>query len=213
MRVLVVGAKGNMGKRYCSILRYLGHEPVEIDEPWPDIIPQDWTHAIVATPTLQHWAGACDLLSHTQDTTVVRHVLMEKPISFSLHLTAAIREILEESNMRLSVVNQYNYLPEVRNAPPRAPGGELRPSWYRFYNHGKDGLHWDCFQIYALAEGEVQLSNTCPLWDCAINGQRIDIAHMDWAYIDMVDDFLHDQKRVWRWDVIDRTTRRILENQ
>jgi hypothetical protein len=204
LNVLLVGAKGAMGRRYSAILRHLGHVPMGVDLPWPEAVPE-WDHAIVATPTDTHWEACCQLTDSVKSTDRRRSVLVEKPVATNLNELRAIRMELESSGMALHCVNQYQYLPEVRNETHEGP------SWYRFYNHGKDGLHWDCFQIYALAGGGVELAEHSPWWDCGINGQRINLTHMDWAYIDMIEDWLGPQKHVWGWDVIERTTRRILE--
>jgi hypothetical protein len=207
LNVLVIGAKGNMGRRYCAILRHLGHEPLEIDVPWPAKLPQDWTHAIVATPTDTHWDAICELTDALTSLEPRRYVLCEKPVATSLRELNAIRMEVQSANIQLNCVNQYNYLPEVTNIAT----DEGNPSWYYYYNHGKDGLHWDCFQIYALATDLVDLNESSPIWDCGINGMKVSIAGMDWAYIDMIEDWLGPQKHVWGWDVIERTTRRILE--
>jgi hypothetical protein len=207
LNVLVVGAKGNMGKRYCAILRQLGHLPICVDLPWPAVVPDDWRYAIVATPTDSHLEAAYQLADITEYNPIKRHVLMEKPVAKSLSDSHRVYTVLGESNMQLNCVNQYNYLPEVELGEK----GNAK-SWYRYFNHGKDGIHWDCFQIYALASASVELSHKSAWWDCGINGRRVSLSGMCWAYIDMIEDWLGAQNRVWGWDVIERTTLRVLEN-
>ena len=41
-----------------------------------------------------------------------------------------------------------------------------------------------------MAKGEVQLKNDSPIWDCWINGKDLNIADMDFAYIEMVKDWI-----------------------
>jgi hypothetical protein len=205
MDVLIVGAKGNMGNRYSVILRHLGRSPVRVDLPWPAVVP-DWRYAIVATPTDAHLESIYQLVSSTPDETQKRFVLIEKPVTKSMSELYRIKDVLDKSNMQLNCVNQYNYLPEVVRA------SKTGPSWYSYYKHGKDGLWWDCFQIMALAKKEAWFDAKSPWWDCVINGERIDIKHMDLAYVEMISDWLGPQKRVWGWDTIEKTTLRILDN-
>lgn len=203
--ILVVGARGNMGRRYLACLRALGLKPVAIDQPWPDIVPQ-WTRAIIASETSAHWAAVLDLIQHTPEDGQYRHVLMEKPVAKSVVFARAIYDALTRHRMRLFCVNQYQYLPGVIEDQER---GVMGRTSYDYYNHGRDGLHWDCFQLYALARGEVQLREGSPVWRCEINGREMSSCDMDPAYLSMLEDWLGPQRYSWKWPTIHWTTARV----
>lgn len=79
------------------------------------------------------------------------------------------------------MVNQYAHLRH------KGDGG---PTIYDYWNHGKDGLAWDCISIVGLAEGMIHLSESSPVWTCQINGAAHYSSEMDYAYIDMIQSWL-----------------------
>jgi hypothetical protein len=165
-----------MGRRYQAILKYLG-------EPFGrlDVLPgfkvnslEKYDRFIVATPTSTHldWVNSLDLYK--------KPILCEKPLSTHLD---EVEEILKVESP-LSMTMQYRYFDREFFQ------GE---SGYDFYNHGKDGLAWDCFQIIALARGEVSVREESPIWKCRLNGEWLDLAKMDHAYVWAVKNFLEGQ--------------------
>jgi hypothetical protein len=180
---LIIGSEGSMGRRYQAILRWL-NEPFECHDVvlecngtplWNDYFDR----FIIATPTHTHLKWVKELEHHG------RPILCEKPLSKDL---AEVEQILA-CKAPLSMMMQYKYLA----ADPVQSG----PSSYNYFRHGKDGMIWDCFQIIALARDKVTIRENSPTWECYINGQRLDLREMDWAYIEAVRDFIagHDIAR------------------
>jgi hypothetical protein len=89
------------------------------------------------------------------------------------------------------MVLQYDYI-KVR-------GLDEKHGWsgYNYYNHGKDGLAWDCLQIIGLAHDSTQLEvqETSPYWLAYLNGYKLSLSDMDQAYIDMLRDWVSIPKR------------------
>jgi hypothetical protein len=193
-----------MGRRYQAILNYLGYWFVGIDldaTPEQRQIASLSKHFIVATPTQDHKLSIKWILENTQEPV---SILCEKPISTNEAELVSLYSQVSMHGSNLYCVNQYAFMPHIELATTP------EPSLYDYYNHGKDGLHWDCFQIYALAKGEVRLAEQSPLWTCVINGLPLQIKDMDRAYIKMLDNFLGDKSKMWRRDVVLSTTEKIL---
>ena len=115
-----------------------------------------------------------------------------------------LKEVVAKERFNLYVVNQYQYLPGIRANATKGP------SHYDYYNTGKDGKYWDCFQIIALAKDGFHIENKSPVWKCCINGVDCNLSQMDSAYVHMIDDFLGEKRHLWGMDVIEETTRKIL---
>ena len=168
--ILVVGYKGNMGQRYTAILTHLNilWSGVDVDDSETTMLrlASESEGVIIASPTTAH-------AKHLKALAKVGvPVLCEKPFAKNL---VELRSILAMYEDRLSMVFQYSEL-----APPPHWAG---PSSYNYYKHGGDGPVWDCIQIIGLARGEVEIKESSPLWECTINGRRLNIADMDGAYI------------------------------
>lgn len=208
MKVLLLGNLGNMGKRYEAILKYLQHEVIGLDVGYTQKLLATALaavdHVIVATPTPTHCGLIQDICEH-KNVRQSLHVLCEKPVVKSLVALERVLTSTKDARVDLYCVNQYAHLTELGFAV-----GDL--SSYDYFNHGKDGLHWDCFQVFALARGPVTIDNKSPIWRCWINGAKMNISSMDRAYVDMVKDFLGEKKCVWREDVIKRVTKQLLEH-
>lgn len=176
MKVYLFGYNGNMARRYRAILDFLGHEHGGEDVDGVHGFPhKDADALIVATPTYTH----CDLLQHLRRCG--KPILCEKPLStFPAQLEACLTE-LKEAGTRLSMVSQYDYLID-----PKAEGETI----YDYYRSGADGLFWDCINIVKHAKGPITLRNKSPFWKCMVNGQILNIEDMDYAYIDMMEDWL-----------------------
>jgi len=168
----VVGYKGNMGQRYCSILEYLNVKYIGTDVE-DDAYPCNPKGRIIATPTDTHYSILKEFREYKGP------ILCEKPITKN-------KEELEEIkswNLNLSIVNQYVYL-------YRGCSDSYGPTNYNYFKSGTDGLIWDCISIISLSNRRVLLKNESPVWSCEINGYEINIEEMDCAYIKMIDAWL-----------------------
>lgn len=174
-KIALVGARGNMGKRYSSIMRWLQIPFIEFDLHNIDDIyyyKQEIKSVILATPTE----------AHTENLMFLKDlgpILCEKPISKSWD---DIKFILSEK-IPVKMVNQYEYLAEK---------GSKGVSHYHYFKSGDDGLHWDCINIIGLADFPPEISNNSPVWRCAINGIQLRLSDMDWAYCRMIEDWHND---------------------
>lgn len=185
MSILVVGGRGNMGKRYRAILNFLGIESTVVEKEHSTTYMKRMAQAsegiIIATPTNTH----VDLIRSFIPSG--KPILCEKPICRNpAELKELMREI-NESDTFLSMVMQYRMLAPKRFDRKRPP-----PSHYDYFRHGTDGLAWDCIQIIGLAEGNLMLGETSPVWKCTINGKKLDIGQMDRAYVEFIADWLDD---------------------
>jgi hypothetical protein len=207
MNVTLLGAQGNMGKRYQSILKRLGVGYVAADigcNMAKLIAPlEHGDKIIIATPTDTHPAVIYDVCYYKQKEPQI-DVLCEKPITKDLDTLNDLYDACRKCFVNLYSVNQYQYIPEASH--PNAKGD----SYYDYFNSGRDGVKWDCFQVYALAHGKVTVSNESPIWSCAINGMELTHADMDFAYISMIKDFLGEKQRLWGKEKVVETTKRIL---
>lgn len=180
--VLIVGALGNMGQRYSSILRYLeipfwGYDPT----PGSDFVSRlaETSHVIIASPTNTH----LDIINMIKVLKPDMHILCEKPISKDL-------DAIQTANMvNVFMVNNYQYTSQAKSG---SPGHVL----YDYYNSGGDGLGWDCIQLFKFGD-DITLSNDSPIWDVEINGEKLSKDQIDQSYIDMIKDFLGAQRRLW----------------
>jgi hypothetical protein len=175
---------------------------IDVDTPVNNIaaIAKDYAGVIVATPTDTHF----DILVKLSDIKNDINILCEKPLTKGAFELAKICQLYKDKNLQM--VMQYKDLDL---------GGE-GDSFYDYYNHGRDGLHWDCLQIVGLARGRVMLSEDSPYWKCRLNGADLDIKKMDYAYSMMLRRWfrnpkgdlgfltsIHDKVR----DMIDETSR------
>jgi len=200
MKVALFGAAGNMGRRYTAILKSLGHEilPIEVGTNTGEAqrYIEQADRAIIATPTGNHFAALGEIAS-------VRHrlsVLCEKPLVKEETQLNVIETDLAD-RIKIYTVNQYAYLPYCRE--------EGKESWYNYFNHGQDGLLWDCFQIIGLANGPITLGEDSPTWQCGINGMPLNLAWMDVAYVRMVEDFMGPGLSLWDLAKATQITRKI----
>ena len=175
--ILVVGYKGNMGRRYTSILNYLqvpwfGLDVDDIKTGYQGKLDKKFTAVIIATPTLIH----CEYIRMFAKIEVP--ILCEKPITKDLEeLNKTLDYVAAYPSAKLDMVMQYKEL---------VYSTAKKPTKYNYYKSGNDGIYWDCIQIIGLAKGEIYLSNESPIWKCQINGQHLKIQDMDWAYVEMI---------------------------
>jgi len=196
MRVLVVGSHGNMGSRYVSILKYLGHECLHFDHPWDASLGQviessEPDAIIVATPTQQHTMNLTEIAQATSCP-----VLCEKPI--------ATRNIDDLDMDNLYMVNQYQYLRVVQN-----PGTITGETTYNNFSSGKDGRAWDCIQLIHLAKGVIDIDGTSPHWKLTLNGHGVGKYEIDDIYVKMIHDFLGPKSYCWDLDTAKKAHRKV----
>lgn len=176
--IVLYGSKGSMGRRYQAILTYL-KEPffaVDLDTD-ADTIPHEQASGyIVATPTGTHLPMVRYLVRFG------KKILCEKPVSKDLAEVQEFEE-MKYQGQPVSMVAQYRHL---LTSGPHEDG----PSLYNYYRHGSDGLAWDCIQIIGFAHERPVLRGDSPIWECKINGQRLQLTDMDAAYVTEVRDFL-----------------------
>lgn len=192
MKVFISGIDGNMGRRYRAIFTSLGHtvigadrEASYIDQAY-FVTNKNIDRIVIATPTESH-LDAINIFGGA----VGRPMLCEKPIA---------KSGLVDGHNPLTMINQYEYLVDKDC---------IGPTYFDYWNTGKDGLHWDCINIIGLAKNRVELSNVSPTWQCQINGQRLSIADMDGAYIQMCHDWIQDPK--YNHKYIEHCHSRVLE--
>ena len=182
MRVLILGSKGSMGKRYAAILKHLNVPCTEFDvkdgNPLNGSIKQ-CDRVIVATPTSTHME-VLDII-----TTVMpgAPILCEKPVTKSLSDLEQILSMCDARGNDLRMMYQYSLL---------ASDDLYLQSHYNYYAHGSDGIQWDCMQIIGLAKGKVVLKEDSPIWKCTINGKKLKRSDMDRAYVDYVNNWIID---------------------
>ena len=184
--ILIIGSEGSMGKRYQAILKHLS-QPFEGWDPKHGTAPchpEKYSRFIIASPTDTHlgWVKALDQYG--------KPILCEKPLSKDL---GEVEEILK-CKSELTMMMQYTWLFD------RYSFGH---SSYNYYQHGPDGLIWDCFQIIALARHEVELKEDSPIWKCVINGKPIRRGDMDEAYVGFVS--------AWLKGIVPAAKQRLLE--
>jgi len=175
MPVLVIGNKGNMGRRYSAVLKYLGLKTRGLDLDWDfDKLESEVskvTGVIIATPTETH-VGWIRLLAPYN-----KPILCEKPITKDLNALKLALEYTDNCGTPINMVYQYSEL-----VNPKAKG----PTHYNYWNHGRDGMNWDCIQIIGLGKGKISLGEDSPLWKCQINGEHLSSGSMDMAYVEHV---------------------------
>jgi hypothetical protein len=191
-KVAVIGASGNMGRRYALILeKYCDCEVVRVD--LNNTITADVSECdgfIIATPTSNHIA---DILTYSQWK---KPILCEKPVTKSM---LKLRGILADKDLDLSMINQYDFL-DVKNYEGHTE--------YNYFKTGSDGLLWDCINIIGTARSSYCVLNERLVWECQLNGKKLDLRDMDHAYVHNItewvdgwrnkDYILPAHEKVWR---------------
>lgn len=174
--VLIVGYKGNMGRRYAAILDRLNVEWIGMDQ--GDLYPSKTFEGIIlCTPTAVH----AENLNHLLDYNVP--ILCEKPVVKDPEEVVHLVNAFDARRIPLRMVNQYEYM--------HGPIFDShRITTYNYFKTGNDGLAWDCINIIGLAQGPCYINNTSPIWQCTINGSRMFYDRVDLSYLDMMSDWL-----------------------
>lgn len=187
--IVLVGSNGSMGKRYQAILRHLEKRflPLDVETSLLGVCEavkqKDCKGVIIATPTNTHFEYCMALVPFGKP------VLCEKPITKNLDELEQILLLAKTYKTPFDMTLQYKKLLSYYGADDMCG---FEGSHYNFYNHGKDGLVWDCLQTIALAKGFIKLDEKSPIWSCSINGVSLDINKMDRAYVDFVWDWIRN---------------------
>jgi hypothetical protein len=207
MKVLVVGSKGSMGRRYCAILRYLQEDVLEADlgDMWWE---WEFDRIIIATPTDRH---ETDLRAAVLKG---KPILCEKPIVKSAAELETLWEDLMPALVDIRMVCNWKYainLAMVRangNKGKVAVAGEMEIE-YNYYDSGKDGFFWDCIQLIHLA-GTFKYDRTRPAFQCLVNGEAITLEHIHESYVMMVSEWLNgDKAQLWSLEEALTATRKV----
>lgn len=179
-KFLIIGNKGSMGRRYEALLRHktLPFHGVDSETPVDAIakLAANYDGVILATPTDTHYQFLLKL-AHLDI-----NLLCEKPITKD---ASELEQILElYKNKKLQMVMQYRDL-DI---------GVQGDSFYDYYNHGRDGLYWDCMQVIGLARGRVMVSESSPFWKCRLNDVDLNLSQMDYAYSLMLNRWMRNPR-------------------
>lgn len=180
-RIALIGANGNMGKRYAAIMDWCNIPYYAFDLHNMDQLPEKVAKCesmIVATPTDGHF----EMLLHLKKYNLP--ILCEKPITKNLD---QLYKLLG-TDIKLKMVNQYSYIVDKNKKDA------MSESWYDYYKSGGDGILWDCINIIGLSVNFPRLSNESPIWKCRINDQDLNIAEIDYSYISMIQDWKDNPK-------------------
>ena len=179
MRVLLIGSRGSIGRRYMSILNYLGIEVEGYDTLDHGHVIRDFHNehddsfdkAIIASPTLTHYFYCKKLLEMNKP------FLVEKPLSRFPGECADL--IALDKNKLGRIVCNYLY----------ALDGH-KPAFYDYYNTGGDGVLWDLSQLIYM-NPKIEISTRSPIWKLMRDdGVRVTYDELESSYIFMVKDFL-----------------------
>lgn len=183
--ILIVGADGNMGHRYKAVLDYIGlpYTGVDINSSILETIYQakDCEGIIIATPTDTHYY----ILQKLYETKIDTPVLCEKPLTRDIQQLHEITQVFAKQ-IPLTMVLQYHFADRLPGMVTYTESEVVYGTYYNYFKHGNDGLKWDCIQIIGLSDGNGLIEETSPIWDCIINGERIDYSDMDEAYVKMI---------------------------
>lgn len=185
--VYIMGNRGNMAKRYAAVLDYLGvsYSGHDLGDTVSESEIKRHTHILICTPTENHLE---DLENFGR---FQKPMLCEKPFTKEIDLLWKFEKKNKAILPLISMVNQYAQLTNVND-----PGG---PTVYNYFKSGGDGIAWDCINIIGLSRGTVEVLTTSPFWHCSINGKKLKLSDMDYAYIDMIIDWLRVSKGNWEY--------------
>lgn len=190
--ITLIGSNGSMGKRYQAILNFLKmpFTPCDIETSKKEIerSAQESSGVIIATPTHTHAEYLRQLLPWNSK------ILCEKPITKDVAELEDLDSFCNRHGYDFQMVLQYRMF---RVEQTRGD------SYYNYFRTGNDGLIWDCLQIIGLAHDKPIIENTSPVWECKINGTRLNFSRMDYAYVLMVEEWLKGERITTRKEIIE----------
>lgn len=194
MKVLIVGNKGNMGRRYSAVLSYLNIDYVGIDI-IDNVIFRDEnifndkkiTHVLICTPTKYHIPKTL----FYSEIYPMASILVEKPIALTACEAAKVKQI---KHNKLYIVNNWAH---VKEDMLRIGQNSV---FYDYYQTGPHGLYIDCCQLLYLSKHieHCSLKNVSPVFNVNINDKNITKENIDYSYIRMVYYWLkNDSSKLW----------------
>lgn len=204
MKVLVVGSSGNMGKRYCSIIRYLKHDLLEYD---PAITtsrmpsPLDYDVAIIATPISEHVPYIRRMVENGKP------VLCEKPLEKRIEEVKKLAKFVKMHNGKAYMVNNWAFVGEHRE-PMSAKNVVVN-----CYNTGNDGI-WDLVQPLYLVEDieNFECTHSYPWLSVRIDDCGYGRDDFDRSYVDMVEAFCNGEyEKLWAVEDMVTAHERVVE--
>lgn len=199
MRILIIGNKGSMGRRWTACLKYLREDVLGFDIGGPVPTAPEFDRAIIASPTDTHVMWAEYLINAGKD------FICEKPVDKD---PAVIRRLADKAKFAgvdgrmccnwLFAVNQALLLgrgPDGRQGAT-ANMGEMEIE-YKYYNSGKDGFFWDCIQLIYLS-GKFKYDRTSPMFEAFVNGDPVTLEMVERSYLIMLSEWMYgDRNRLW----------------
>lgn len=181
--VLIVGHKGNMGRRYGACLSWMNRvwRGVDVGDKWP--ISEPVTSVIIASPTECHYQHAKQAKSMYNCP-----ILIEKPMTLDMDEAKAMRVWKDN----VFVVNNWAHIwPEYHLRPGK------QKITYNYYNTGPHDTYENCIQLVYLAK-KLKVYTDSPVWECIINDFMVTLKDIHESYIFMLHSFLNmDVDRLW----------------
>ena len=212
MKTLLIGYKGNMGRRYAACLDYLGEEWIGVDIDSSDVFEasKECNKAIIATPTDSHLGE----LHGLYPLGWIGRILCEKPIA----RTSSKRELYWEGHDLRMVCNwQFAINLVLTRHRDIMVKGETKIE-YDCYNTGNDGLAWDCIQLIHLAGPKnITLKNKSPVMECLVRternptGYQITTREIEESYVVMLSNWINDPKSLWGREEIIKAHEEVIE--
>jgi hypothetical protein len=202
MKILVIGSKGNMGRRYTAILKYLGHEVIGLDldnfqaifhyEKNDITCPNSYeaslkttiNRAIIATPIDKHYEWCVWCINNKIP------FLCEKPISKDIDEIKNLMAFSENAGVDGRMVCNWAFIHSYETLLPGENGITLD-----YYNTGNDGF-WDLIQPVYLGK-KFTLRKKSPAYICTTNGHIVNQYNFDWSYVNMIKKWLENSKEIW----------------
>lgn len=201
MKILVLGARGNMGRRYCAILRHLGQEVVEADigDRWTDL---EFDKAIVATPTPGHAYDCLQLAMRKKS------FLCEKPLSTNPREIEDLILYCEANGVDGRMVCNWKFAGMPAGCSWLPGFHEVN---YSNWRTGSDGTAWDCIQLIYLAKGGgIKIEVGAPCFRASIDYWHITLENIEQSYIKMVDYWLNKPSALWSLEDAKKATQKVL---
>jgi hypothetical protein len=188
VKVMIIGAKGSIGRRYMYGLTGMGipHRGWDIrDRGLLDC--SGCTHALVATPTSTHHAVVHELLTHWHD---VRNILVEKPLSDSVKSATSMVDNAQKFGVNLHCVCNWRFCRDVLLKP------KSHKIVYRTLTLGSEELWMNACQIVHYAKKNKPNLNMGDLWVCSIDDSPVMYEDVQMSYRHMLHDWLTGAKHM-----------------
>lgn len=179
MKLLVIGYRGAIGRRWMTCARHLqipvtGWDILDQTDPPVDAI----THCLIATPTTTHYGVFMWASEHHWS------IMVEKPMTMDLN------ESYIMGCMAGFVVNNWSLVHPDKIYKPRSCTIE-----YRSHYTGPHGEPWDTCQLeYLCTPGQRPRVVESPVWGARINGRHVSYKQLELSYLTMLDAFVHDRR-------------------